>query len=396
MNRTITLPADDARTFLKELDAPDSLIAEVEKSWHAADIAVATHEHDGEEHVHLTVAPPTGVMVGWFLPRYTAEMIAVPGGEPMQDLHLTLAYLGKADAMSADDSRKLVGIVGEVCNRHLQLTGTLNGFGRFTAKVDSTVEPLWVGVNLPGLLQLQADLAEAIKASGLPLSEEYDYHPHITVAYVDKDRPTPSVTVAPVGIILDALTVAVGPHRYTLDLVPHEDGYMGADYVATAYLPDLTKAVQKQGPDRYTLGPWYVPNQLDAHGEWTDPDSLQKALWGYVESGDRDIRLQHDRSIVAGRWVEAMSWPFEVEVPLTKADGTVTKYKYPAGTPFLGVQWEPWAWELVEKGLLRGYSIGGTSDRLLVDLPAEKDAGHCPAGCKRKHKHDFAPAGHEH
>jgi hypothetical protein len=366
VNRTITLPAADAREFLTTAGAED-LIKSLDASWDTVAISAA---YDEEGAVELSVAPPTGVMVAWMLPDYTARMIAVPGGEPLQDLHLTLAYLGQASAMSADESRKLVGIVGEVCNRHLQISGVLNGFGRFTAKPDADVEPLWVGVNLPGLLALQADLVEALKAAGLPVSTEHDYSPHITVAYVPREQATPAVTVAPLDITLNALTICVGPHRYTLDLVPDEENWSGSDYIATAYLPDLTKAVGTAPADRYTLGPWYVPDQLDAHGEWSDAESLQKALWGYVESGDRDIRLQHDRSIVAGKWVEAMSWPFEVEVPLTKADGTVTKYKYPAGTPFLGVQWEPWAWELVEKGLLRGYSIGGTSDRVLADLPA--------------------------
>lgn len=367
MNRTITLPAADAREFLKTAGAPDTLIEQVDKSWAAATISAAYEDDE----VALTVSPPTGVMVAWMLPDHIARMIAVPGGEPLQDLHLTLAFLGKASAMSPDESRKLVGIVGEVCNRHLQISGILNGFGRFTAKADADVEPLWVGVNLPGLLTLQADLVEALKAAGLPVSTEYDYSPHITVAYVPREQATPAVTVAPLEITLNALTVCVGPHRYTLDLVPDEENWSGSDYIATAYLPDLTKAVGEVEENRYTLGPWYVPNQLDAHNEWSDPDSLQKALWGYVKSADRDIRLQHDRSIVAGEWVEAMSWPFEVEVPLTKADGTVTKYKYPAGTPFLGVQWEPWAWELVKAGKLRGYSIGGKSDRVLVDLPSE-------------------------
>lgn len=367
MNRTITLPADDAREFLKTAGAPDELISKVDAGWAAAQITAAYRDDE----VSLVVAPPTGVMVAWMLPRYIAEKIAVPGGEPLQDLHLTLAYLGNASAMNADQSRQLVGIVGEVCNRHLQIEGALSGFGRFTAKPDADVEPLWVGVDLPGLLTLQADLAEALKAAGLPISTEHDFTPHITVAYVPREQATPAVTVAPVPITLDALTVCVGPHRYSLDLVPDSEAWNAHDYVATAYLPDLTKAVGTAPADRFTLGPWYVPDQVDAHGEFTDSSELQKALWGYVDSGDRDIRLQHDRSIVAGRWVEAMTWPFEVEVPLTKADGTVTKYKYPAGTPFLGVQWEEWAWELVEKGLLRGYSIGGKSERIEVDLDAD-------------------------
>lgn len=369
MKRTITLPTEQAKDFLKAADAAD-LIDAIDAMWQMVQIAAEPSETEQGAY-DIQVSAPTGVMVAWMLPEWVARMLAVPGGEPMESLHLTLAYLGDASALSADDSRKLVGIVGEVCNRHIALSGTVNGFGRFTAKEGADVEPLWVGVNLPGLQELRADLVDALTTAGLPVSTEFDFAPHITVAYVPVDAPTPSVTVAPLDIALNSLTVAVGGAHYTLDLVENSEDWPASDYVATAYLPDLTKSVGQAPADRYTLGPWYVPNQIDAHGEWSDPDSLQKALWGYVESGDRDIRLQHDRSIVAGRWVEAMSWPFEVEVPLTKADGTVTKYKYPAGTPFLGVQWEPWAWELVEKGLLRGYSIGGKSDRVLVDLPTE-------------------------
>ena len=120
---------------------------------------------------------------------------------------------------------------------------------------------------------------------------------------------------------------------------------------------------------RYTLGPMYVPDALDAHDEWTDANELQSAVWKYVQSGDRQIRLQHNREIVAGEWVECMAWPWEVTVPMTTADGLESPRTFPANTVFLGVQWEPWAWELVKGGQLNGYSIGGKAERVLADLP---------------------------
>lgn len=127
--------------------------------------------------------------------------------------------------------------------------------------------------------------------------------------------------------------------------------------------------VQKADERRYTMGPMYVPNMVDAHGEWTDPDELQKAVWDYVRAGDRRIRLQHNRSVVAGEWVEVLAWPYEVTVPMYGADMEGRKLTYPANTVFLGVVWEPWAWELIKAGKLRGYSIGGKADRVLADLP---------------------------
>ena len=130
--------------------------------------------------------------------------------------------------------------------------------------------------------------------------------------------------------------------------------------------------VFKADEKRFTLGPWYIPNKQDAHGEWTDTEELQKALWDYVKGGDRRIRLQHNKEVVAGEWVETMTWPYPVTVPITKADGTEDSHTYPAGTVFMGVQWEPWAWSMVKAGKLTGYSIGGKAERMLVDLPEEE------------------------
>jgi hypothetical protein len=138
--------------------------------------------------------------------------------------------------------------------------------------------------------------------------------------------------------------------------------------LAKSYDGDIT-TVFKAEEKRFTLGPWYIPDQADAHNEWTDSEELQNALWEYVKKGDRRIRLQHNRDIVAGEWVETMTWPYPVTVPMTKADGTSEDVTYPTGTVFMGVQWEPWAWELVKKGKLTGYSIGGKAERMLVDLP---------------------------
>jgi predicted ABC-type ATPase len=139
----------------------------------------------------------------------------------------------------------------------------------------------------------------------------------------------------------------------------------------TATISGSITSLYKADEKRFTLGPWYIPDKKDAHGEWTDTSELQNALWNYVKAGDRRIRLQHNKSVVAGEWVEAMTWPYPVTVPMTKADGTSEDVTYPAGTVFMGTQWEPWAWELVKKGKLTGYSIGGKAERMLVDLPDE-------------------------
>lgn len=118
--------------------------------------------------------------------------------------------------------------------------------------------------------------------------------------------------------------------------------------------------------DRFTLGPVYMPGQrfTDAHGDYTTADTLQKAAWGFVEtSASREIRFQHTRKR-AGEWVEIVSWPYEVEAKFTQADGRVVQKQLPAGTVYMGVKWEPDAWELVKKGKLTGFSMGGWAQRV--------------------------------
>lgn len=130
--------------------------------------------------------------------------------------------------------------------------------------------------------------------------------------------------------------------------------------------------VKARGEDRYTLGPVYMPNQYDAHGEWVTPEDLQKSVWDYVREtgGDRTVYLQHSPR-PAGEWVEVMTWPHEVRATMTKSIDGVQKSEetvFPAGTAYMGVQWQPWAWEKVKRNELTGFSMGGHARRVEAEI----------------------------
>ena len=129
-----------------------------------------------------------------------------------------------------------------------------------------------------------------------------------------------------------------------------------------------TVPVAKADEQRFTLAPVYVPGVEDAHGEFTDKETLQKALWDWMRAGDRTIYLQHSEK-PAGEMVEMLTWPMPIETALAVPGQGITKYAFPADTPFMGVIWEPWAWQMVKAGELRGYSIGGKAQRMEADLP---------------------------
>lgn len=135
-----------------------------------------------------------------------------------------------------------------------------------------------------------------------------------------------------------------------------------------ATFESISKALDEE--ERYTLSPWYVPDSLDAHDEWTDTKEVQRAFWKYLAQDNRDIRLQHNMDIVAGQWVEGCTFPWELTVPVKHPEGD-TEYTFPAGTPFLGIIWEPWAWNLIKQGDIRGLSIGGTANRQDMEMTKE-------------------------
>ena len=54
---------------------------------------------------------------------------------------------------------------------------------------------------------------------------------------------------------------------------PQKKKKKGATYEDSMDL--IHKANEEQ---KFTLGPWYIPNRADAHNEWSDADELQKAI----------------------------------------------------------------------------------------------------------------------
>jgi hypothetical protein len=133
--------------------------------------------------------------------------------------------------------------------------------------------------------------------------------------------------------------------------------------------------IKSDGAKRYLFAPMYPASpetpsagHLDAHHDFGTADDLQAAVWDYVRKGDRTIRLQHLGNTEIGECVEIVSWPFAVTVPLSLPDGTVSTKSYEAGTVFMGAVMTPLGWELAQKGLITGWSLGGSCRRIEVEV----------------------------
>lgn len=126
--------------------------------------------------------------------------------------------------------------------------------------------------------------------------------------------------------------------------------------------PASYSVIEKADELRYTFGPVYSPNAVDAHGEYAEADDLRKMVWQFFHEGDKLINKQHgDKTI--GKMVEIVQWPFDLEAEL-KVAGKVRKVKLPAGTVYAGVQWTPEAWPDVKKGKITGFSMEGRAVRI--------------------------------
>lgn len=175
-----------------------------------------------------------------------------------------------------------------------------------------------------------------------------------------------------------------GPGLYKIRIP--QDIYKVADQGPEIVEPQKTYLVgnvlRKSAGDeeRYTFGVVYKAShpdqenfQLDAHSEFIGATELQKSLWKYVQKGNRDIYVQHgmnkaDGMKKAGEWVEITTWPQEYKMPLVQKDGATKEITIPPGSAYMGVLWEPWAWERVKLSdddpmKIRGYSLGGRARR---------------------------------
>lgn len=127
----------------------------------------------------------TGMMVAIVPPREVAEDLALPDGEPVHELHITLAYLGKTPDYTAEQVAWLPELVGSWAARQHPVKVRIGGTGKFSNE-SSGEHVLWAAADIPGGAQLHSDLAAFLEGHGYRLPSEHGWLPHLTLAYVHK------------------------------------------------------------------------------------------------------------------------------------------------------------------------------------------------------------------
>lgn len=168
------------------------------------------------ETVVPTEAPQTGAMVALFLPAEAANRLAIPGGLPANELHITLAYLG--EAAEIEDTQKLIHLLAQWAKFQLPIDGKVDGLARFVNIGEEGQHAVVALFDSPFLPDCRQSLAWILDADGYSPSMEHGFTPHITLSYIPANAPLPIMTVEPVEIRFDRLTLALGGQRIDFEL----------------------------------------------------------------------------------------------------------------------------------------------------------------------------------
>lgn len=169
-----------------------------------------------------TSAGHTGVMI--YLPLsddVKAQIAALDGvTQPAEELHITLAYLGDStEAPLSTSKARVLELIGEWSGGQWdELTGSINGYGRFMTVEDGDTNAVYLSPDLPDLPAFRASLVDWLSTTGIEYAQGHGYTPHVTVAYVPVAEPTPALKPDDIMLSINTVSVAWGDEHYDFPL----------------------------------------------------------------------------------------------------------------------------------------------------------------------------------
>lgn len=183
-----------------------------------AELGLPTVERKAEQ-LPNTNPEPTGVMVALYPADDVAHALALDGGEAAEELHVTLAYLGDVDEVG--DVEALRKLVEQFAAETYDVDGQVSGLGRWDA--GDAGDAFVALVDAPDLPDVRTDLVDELEAAGYKVRRDHGFTPHITLAYLDAQDPSPLERIDALPATFGFLSLAVGPDVYDFALTD-DDG----------------------------------------------------------------------------------------------------------------------------------------------------------------------------
>lgn len=171
---------------------------------------VAAVNSDGEEH--------TGAMVALVPSDADIERLTVEDGEPADQLHLTLMFLGEAADISENARAQILAAV----ERYADAPLNANGFSVnvFNPTASNSCIVLGVGNDDGSLQELHSNVASSLGGlAGLQIPEQHTpWVPHVTLQYTDEFDGVEELSSRTGPITFDKIRVAFGSEVHDIPL----------------------------------------------------------------------------------------------------------------------------------------------------------------------------------
>jgi 2'-5' RNA ligase len=150
-------------------------------------------------------------MIALYPPSDVAALLAVDGGLPAEEMHVTVAYLGDAADI---DAEALQEVVAELAARK-PISGQISGIARFTGGDNDVIVAL---IDSADLEDLRRDTLDALYERGIQIPRDHGYCAHLTVTYLDPDDPAPLDRLEAGPIEFGVLSAVHGADRVDVPL----------------------------------------------------------------------------------------------------------------------------------------------------------------------------------
>lgn len=180
------------------------------------------------------------VMVALYPPGDVLQSLVLDNGEPIDSMHITIAYLGKTEGLDRD---VLESTVQEFAAQQHAIKLKVSGLGVFNTEEDGRA--LVALIDSPDITQFYLDLTAKLEDQGLPVSHTHGFTPHCTLQYLQDGEALPIENVETQEWTQDTVSVSWGSEDTDYDLASSSGG--GEVEEATLpRVPNLIAALRKR------------------------------------------------------------------------------------------------------------------------------------------------------
>jgi len=323
-----------------------------------------------------------GAMIALFVPPDEAARLVQdhPSALPAEELHLTLAFLGKT-ADLGERTRKTVQTILEQSARALPpIAGHVGGKGQFDEVGEGGENAYFATFDAPLLSAFREVLAGELRGAGVPISTDHGFTPHITLFYAaDGETPdTPNLEFT-----FDQMTLAWGDEHEHYPLRGKETALKALS--ASANAVRLVRPLSARMRQRHAIAQKAGADEI----EHQDLGSVVLQAEGHTFTGLASITTYKTRS--TGNVWYRYDVEFDPPIPIEgKGDNSwdigensVYSISVPLGSP------DPEDVEVAKLRVMAGIPL----DRLIADEKGGPGSGYRGHAGRPGHQGGSAPRG---